>query len=75
MEYPKCGDELRMMADITITMPSSLESQLSKKNFRQKSVRIYAANWSNAFYYCENPGCRWNSSFGRKEQLDASNKS
>lgn len=65
MECPKCGEELYMMVDVTMCIPSSMESRLSKENIRKKDVRIYAANWSKAFYYCTNPGCRWNSSAAR----------
>jgi hypothetical protein len=46
---------MRMMVDITITMPSSMESKLTKKAFQTKDIQIYGASWHNATYIC--PDC------------------
>jgi len=60
MKCPKCGNSLEMMVDVTIIIPSEMESQLSKTNLRRKEVKIYAANWSGASYFCTNKYCKWN---------------
>jgi hypothetical protein len=59
MRCPKCNGKVEMMVDVTMIIPAELESQLTKTNLRRKDVRIYAANWSKASYFCLNENCRW----------------
>lgn len=60
MKCPKCGSDVEMMVDLTIICPAEMESNFSKKNLRKKEVKLYAANWPRASYFCRNNKCRWN---------------
>lgn len=59
MNCPKCGGNVEMMVDLTILCPAEMESHFSKKNLRKKEVKLYAANWGRASYFCMNKDCRW----------------
>ena len=50
---PYCNEEMIMMVDVTMTMPSKFESQLTKKLIATKDVQLYAANWDRARYICK----------------------
>ena len=57
MKCPECGGDVEMMVDVTIIIPSELEGNLTKRGLRNKDVRLYAASWDRASYFCKN--CRW----------------
>jgi hypothetical protein len=60
MICPMCNqDNVEMMVDVTMVIPSSMESQLSKTNIRNKDVKIYAVNWPRATYICKTEDCGW----------------
>jgi hypothetical protein len=59
MNCPKCGSYVEMMVQVTMLIPAEFESLLSKKNLRDKRVKLYAANWERASYFCRNNACRW----------------
>jgi len=59
MECPKCGSSVEIMVDVTMLIPAEMEANLSKKNIRDKRVKLYAANWERAAYFCKNGECRW----------------
>lgn len=59
MKCPKCNGDLEMMVDVTMLIPAELESKLSKTSLRRADVKIYAANWGRASYFCKTEGCRW----------------
>ena len=58
MKCDLCGSEMRMMVQMIVSAPSSMESQFSKKNMRSKEFRILGVNWETANYFCENTECR-----------------
>ena len=58
MKCPKCNGKVEMMVDVTILAPSEMENLFSKKNLRDKDVKIYAVNWPRARYFCKSK-CGW----------------
>lgn len=54
---PKCGKDLRMMVDVTMIIPATMESRLTKRALQQKGVELYAANWPRQCKLC--PNCGW----------------
>ena len=54
----KCGSEMRMMMQMIVSAPSSMESHFSKTNMRSKEFKVLGVNWETANYFCENNGCR-----------------
>jgi hypothetical protein len=60
MRCPKCHcDNIQMMVDVTILAPSEMEGQITKKNINSKKVKLYAANWPRASYFCQTENCGW----------------
>jgi hypothetical protein len=59
MKCPKCNSDVEMMLDVTMLIPSELEGRLTKKSLRKKDVKLYAANWGRASYFCKNEKCQW----------------
>ena len=53
MICPECEAEMYMTVDVIMNIPSSMESQLSKKNIAKKEVQIFGVKWSSAYYYCK----------------------
>lgn len=60
MNCPKCNNEMRMMVQVTVSAPSSLESNFSKSNLRKPEVHIMGVNWEMADFFCEAENCRTN---------------
>ena len=54
---PKCGSKTRMMIQVTMSIPSEMMSQLSKKNIAKKEVEIWGVSWDSADHICTNPKC------------------
>ena len=62
MKCPECGKELYMNVNVSIDLPSSMESQLSKSNIRKKEVEIISASWDSSYYFCKTKNCKiWRS--------------
>jgi hypothetical protein len=60
MICPMCNqDNVEMMVDVTMIIPSHMESRLSKTNIKSKDVQIYAVNWPRATYLCKTMDCGW----------------
>ena len=59
MKCPKCNGDVEMMVNVTMLIPAELESRLSKTSLRRKDVKLYAANWDRASYFCRDEKCRW----------------
>ena len=59
MKCPRCGSDVEMMVNLTILCPAEMEGEFSKKNLRKKEVKLYAANWERASFFCKNKKCRW----------------
>jgi len=57
MKCPKCKGDVEMMVNVTLFIPAEMESLLSKTNLRKKEVKLYAADWDRAKYFCKD--CRW----------------
>ena len=56
MICPKCKkEELTIMADITISMPSKYYRDLTKDKLRKKEVELWGVNWADASWIC--PKC------------------
>ena len=73
MKCPKCNSDVEIMVDVTMLIPAEMESQLSKTNLRKKEVKIYAANWGRANYFCKNNKCGWNMRLSDIDRLKARN--
>ena len=52
MICPKCESDMRIMVQVTMSIPSHMEMNLSKKNISKKEVTIWGANWSAADHIC-----------------------
>lgn len=56
----KCSNELDMLVNVTLVIPSSLENLISKKAIATKAVKIMGVDWDAATYVC--PKCGWHES-------------
>ena len=52
-----CDIEMVMHVSLMVTMPSSWESQLTKRKLAKKEFRVNGASWDNASFTC--PKCGW----------------
>lgn len=65
---PKCGqDNIEIMVDVMMVIPSRMENRLSKTSLRSKDVKIQGVNWPRATYICNTEGCHWVHSWRRPE--------
>ena len=55
IKCPYCGVEMGVMADVTITIPSSYYRKLTKETFRKKELQIWGVDWEYADFIC--PKC------------------
>jgi hypothetical protein len=66
MKCPKCNGDVEIMVNVIMLIPGEMEGRLSKTNLRKKEVKLYAANWEQASYFCKNDKCRWRMSLKSK---------
>ena len=57
MVCPKCETEMKIMVQVTMSIPGYMEGNLTKKNINKKEVTIWSANWSSADHIC--PNCNY----------------
>lgn len=63
LKCPKCNNSTRMLVDLFLDIPSSLNHGLNKKALSTKEVKIIGANWEGSHIYCT---CGWNLSLQKK---------
>ncbi len=56
MNCEKCGSEMRMMVQMVVSAPSSMESNFTRMNMRKKEFKTLGVLWETADYICENCG-------------------
>lgn len=70
MPCPKCGGPLEIMVDVTMLIPENMENNITKHQLRRRDVKLYAAGWPKASYFCLNTDCRWSMSNRRSKKGD-----
>lgn len=59
---PRCRrNTLRVMVDLFIDIPASMQHNVSKTKLRSRAVRVDGARWECATTYCGHPSCGYGS--------------
>lgn len=54
----RCGSPTRMQVQAVISAPGNMYHEFTKKNLRDKSVKLLGVLWETAGFICTNPTCQ-----------------
>lgn len=57
-ECEKCGSPTKAMGQMTVSVPSSMMHNFSKKNMRSKDFEVFGVLWETFDFICTNESCR-----------------
>lgn len=66
MTCPRCKkSRVRVKVNLFLDIPTRLAHRLSKRNLRDRAVRVEGAGWPTMVWYCE---CGWMLREGREKK-------